>query len=79
MSKKFDVLYSAGEGRYIPGGVDYMITTAENADEDDVELYAEMEPVEGDECGTYDDLKAEILDQAKEKGVPVESLKFFYD
>ena len=37
MNKKFDVLYSAGEGRYVPGGVDYMIATAEDASENDVD------------------------------------------
>jgi hypothetical protein len=45
---------------------------------EDIELYAEAPSAE-DETGTYGELKAAILEQAKEKGVDPEMLSFRYD
>lgn len=83
----FEVSYAGGESREVPGkGVDYMIVAAKDADGDDVELYAEMEnptarvidgePVVDDERATYEELKAEIIRQAKEAGVDTGLLDF---
>ena len=73
--EKYLVHYGSGESRENPGvGVDYM-----KADIDGVELYAEMPPVEGDETGTYDALKAEILAQAQARGIDVSCLAFWND
>lgn len=72
---KIEVEYKAGESRKNPGeGIDYML-----ADVDGVELYAEAEPVEGDETGTYDELRAEIIRQAEENGIDAEKLRFWFD
>lgn len=54
--------------------VDYMI-----CDIDGIELYAEAQPVEDDETGTYDGLRAEILKQAEAEGIDPETLHFVYD
>lgn len=72
--KKFFVEYDGGQSRYSDCGIDYML-----ADVDGVELYAEAEPHEDDETGTYDELKAAILEQAAENGIAAESLKFWFD
>lgn len=78
ITAKITVLYAAGESRYSTAGIDYMIAKIEDEDED-VELYAEATPVDGDECGTYDELKAAILEQAAEHGIPADALSFQYD
>lgn len=78
------VLYAAGESRYLPPfscvfpAVDYMLATIEGEDED-IELYAEATPIDGDECGTYDELKAAILEQAAAHGIPADALSFQFD
>jgi hypothetical protein len=75
--EKIDVIYLAGQPRDVhahPGGVDYMLVEV-----DGVELYVECDPDDEDETGTYDDLKAEILLQAKEHGIDPGILKFMYD
>lgn len=68
------VEYKAGQSRYGTHAVDYMLAEVEG-----VELYAEMPPVEGDETGTYEALKAEIIAQAQERGVDASRLAFWYD
>lgn len=71
------VEYLAGDSRYTPGtGVDYMRALVI---ESEIELYAEREQQPDDECGTYDVLKAEILEQATEHGIAHESLIFWFD
>ena len=72
--KKYTVSYEGGESKNGGYAVDYML-----ADCDGVELYAEMPPVEGDETGSYEPLKEEILRQAEEQSVKPESLSFQYD
>lgn len=71
---RYIVRYEGGESRYSNAGIDYML-----ADVEGVELYAEAKPVDGDECGTYDELKAAILEQAAAHGIPAELLVFPYD
>ena len=68
------VEYRSGQSRNGESVVDYMLTWI-----DDVELYAEAEPVEGDETGTYDELRAEIIRQAEENGIDTEKLRFWLD
>jgi hypothetical protein len=69
------VRYAAGESRQHPGkAIDYML-----ADVDGTELYAEAEPVEGDETATYEDLAAEILSQAVAAGIDVTRLEWWND
>ena len=73
---KANVLFEGGESRNNPGkAVDYMLVTLT----DGTELYAEAEPVEGNEWGTFDALKAEILDQAAEHGIEPDRLYFMGD
>lgn len=68
------VEYQCGQSRSGECIVDYM-----RAEVDGVELYAEAEPVEGDETGTYDELRAEIIRQAEENGIDTEKLRFWFD
>lgn len=70
--------YYAGESRYGQYGVDYMInvTPIEDEDGDEVELYAELQNDTDDECATEDELKAEIIRQAVEKGIDPSRLNF---
>lgn len=69
------VHYQGGESRLNPGkAVDYMV-----ADADGVELYAELTPIDGDETGTYEELKSEIIDQAITADIDTDTLKFWYD
>ena len=75
---KYNVEYQGGESREIPGvAVDYMLANV-MVDGEEIELYAEKE-AEKDETATYEDLKAMILEQAKEYGIAAESLSFYYD
>ena len=75
---KYNVEYQGGESREIPGvAVDYMLSNV-MVDGEEIELYAEKE-AEEDETATYEDLKAMILEQAKEYGIAAESLSFYYD
>lgn len=80
------VLYQAGESRYDPlKGIDFMLCHLDSVDRGDIELYAEADPVPGDEpdtwdeLGTYDELKSEILKQAEAEGVPADILHFWLD
>lgn len=77
------VLYQAGESRYDPlKGIDFMLCHLDSVDRGDIELYAEADPVPGDEpdtwdeLGTYDELKSEILKQQKPKESPPTSCIF---
>lgn len=70
--------YMMGMARDGTGVVDYMlgyVVTEEGA----IELYAEAPFAPSYETATYDDLRREILEQAVEKGVDVDSLVFCYD
>ena len=80
--KKFDVSFYGGYSRSTYNseiiGVDYMLVevpSLENEDEN-IELYAELP---ADDEKNYDELKAEILRQAKEHGYTEENLTFWYD
>ncbi len=85
---KYNVMYEAGESRYENGrGIDYMLVWAPGADGEEVELYAEEENptwnaeqewFEND-CFTYESLKAEIIQQAKQNGVNPDVLLFYHD
>ena len=71
-----NVEFSGGPGRNVNAAVNYML-----AEIDEIELYAEMEVPEDadfDEYG-YDELKDEIIAQAKENDIDVSSLKFWWD
>lgn len=80
------VTYQAAESRNGNYGVDFMICTV-STDDEEIELYAEMENPTWDEekqefedeAATYDELKAEILRQAAEHGIAATALKFYYD
>ena len=80
------VEYSGGPGPY-DTVVDYMLATVETVETDEniewgdwiergdwIKLYADADPVEGDETGTYEDLAVEILRQAVEAGIDVTRL-----
>ena len=72
--KKYEVRF---DGPFIIG-VDYMLVEVpilENEDEN-IELYAELP---ADDEKNYDELKAEILRQAKEHGYTEENFTFWYD
>ena len=71
-----NVEFSGGPGRNVNAAVNYML-----AEIDEIELYAEMEvpeDAEFDEYG-YDELKDEIIAQAKENDIDVSLLKFWWD
>ena len=70
------VTFDGGQGRYTDNAVNYML-----ADVGGVELYAEVEipdDANPDEYG-YDELKEEIISQAKEHDIDVNQLKFWWD
>lgn len=73
--KKYEVMFQGGEGDY-GKAVNFMLSQI-----DDTRLYAEVELPEGDvpEDYGYDELKAEILEQAKAEGIPTDQLAFWYD
>lgn len=80
--KKYEVRFDGGESRNTYNGeiigVDYMLVevpSLENEDEN-IELYAELP---ADDEKNYDELKAEILRQAKEHGYTEENFTFWYD
>ena len=77
---KYKVNYQGGESRYSNAAVDYMIVKVPDPENEDemIELYTEREAFT-DECYTYDDLKAEIVSQARENGIDPEILVFYYD
>ena len=71
-----NVEFNGGQGRKTDAAVNYML-----AEIDGVELYAEMEITEDanpDEYG-YDELKDEIIAQAKENDIDTSLLKFWWD
>ena len=71
-----NVEFNGGQGRKTDAAVNYML-----AEIDGVELYAEMEIPEDanpDEYG-YDELKDEIIAQAKENDIDESLLKFWRD
>ena len=71
-----NVEFSGGPGRNVNAAVNYML-----AEIDEIELYAEMEVPEDadfDEYG-YDELKDEIIAQAKENDIDMSLLKFWWD
>ena len=71
-----NVEFNGGQGRKTDIAVNYML-----AEIDGVELYAEMEIPEDanpDEYG-YDELKDEIIAQAKENDIDTSLLKFWWD
>lgn len=70
--KKYEVEFMGGESRNGQYAVNYMMVVV-----DGTELYAEydLRGVEDEDAG-YDELKAEIIAQAKEQGVDVDSLIF---
>jgi hypothetical protein len=72
--KKYTVEYKAGDSRMNPGvSVDYMLVKV-----DDVELYAEA-VAQDDESANYNELKASIIEQAREHGIDANALIFWYD
>lgn len=79
--KKIEVSYKGGQSRYGQNGCDFMMAEVPSSDGDVIELYAERDPGDyGDEeTATYADLKADILAQAREKGVNSSILHFWYD
>ena len=90
-NKKIVVNFEGGESTIHPTyACNYMsakITESDlkaydiDADGDFIELYAEhiLSDSTEDECEGYDELKRDIIEQAKRVGLPIESLKFFYD
>ena len=71
-----NVEFNGGQGRKTDAAVNYML-----AEIDGVELYAEKEIPEDanpDEYG-YDELKDEIIAQAKENDIDESLLKFWWD
>lgn len=88
---KVRVEYKAGESRYSNKAVDWMLAVVpiyeDGVHVDDVELYAEAENEtwnedEGyfeDERATFEELKAEILDQAEEKGIDLSQYELEYE
>lgn len=73
--EKIKVEYMGGESKENPGmAVDYMLAIAE-MDGKEVELYAE-EKAKEDEDANYNNLKSEILAQAKEAGIAEDELEF---
>lgn len=72
--ERIKVQYLAGESRQHPGkAVDYML-----AEVDGIKLYAEAEP-QDDETGTYDELREEIIKQAKANNINPTKLNFGVD
>lgn len=71
-----NVEFNGGQGRKTDAAVNYMLAEA-----DGIELYAEMEIPEDanpDEYG-YDELKDEIIKQAKENKIDTSLLKFWWN
>ena len=79
--KKIKVSYTGGESRYGKNACDFMAAKVPSSDGDVIELYAERDPGDyaDEETATYTDLKADILAQAREKGVNPSILHFWYN
>lgn len=67
------VAYQGGQSRYGAHAVDFM-----QADVDGTELYAELEPGDG-ETDTYEALKTTILEMGAARGIAADRLRFCYD
>jgi len=88
---KVRVEYKAGESRYSSKVVDWMLAVVpiyeDGVHVDDVELYAEAENPTWDEDGgyyederaTFEELKAEIFDQAEKKGIDLSQYELIYE
>ena len=80
--KKYEVRFDGGKSRSTYNGeiicVDYMLVEVPSLEDEDekIELYAELP---ADDEKNYDELKAEILRQAKEHGYTEENFTFWYD
>ena len=80
--KKYEVRFDGGESRNTYNGeiigVDYMLVEVPSLEDEDenIELYAELP---ADDEKNYDELKAEILRQAKDNGYTEENFTFWYD
>ena len=83
--KKYTIGYYGGESLQYPGkACDYMICAARDEYDRPVEMYAEAicpdniteDNIDAWSDSVYDDLKAEILEQAKRLGVAAEQLEF---
>ena len=80
--KKYEVRFDGGESRSTYNGeiigVDYMLVEVPSLDDEDknIELYAELP---ADDEKNYDELKAEILRQAKEYGYTKENYPVWYE
>lgn len=75
---KIELQFMGGESCYHPGkACNYIFVKLP----DDEELYAETLIPDGceDECYGYSALKAEIIRQAENMGIPAETLVFPYD
>ena len=68
---RYTVAYQGGQSRTGTGAVDYMLAVIDGA-----ELYAERASDESDENANYDDLRADILEQAEEQGIEAVCLTF---
>lgn len=73
---KYEISFEGGEGRYTTKAVNYMM-----AEVNGVELYAEVVLPDEDVADDYgyEELKAEILEQAAENNIPADTLHFWYD
>ena len=83
--KKYTVGYYGGESLQYPGkSCDYMICAARDEGGRPVELYAEVicpddvteDSIDAWSDSVYDDLKAEIVRQAKGYGIAADQLEF---
>ena len=80
--KKYEVRFDGGESRSTYNGevigVDYMLVEVPDLEDENenIELYAELP---ADDEKNYDELKAEILRQAKDNGYTEENFTFWYD
>jgi len=79
-TKIINVEYESGESVGRPGeSCDYMRCEAIDEAGNEVTLYAELPPIEGDETGTYNALRQEILSEAECLDVDSATLRFCYD
>lgn len=72
--EKINVEFNGGQSRFGYEAVNYMMANVNG-----IELYAEAPADDQDEFAGYDDLKTEIIYQAKAKGIAPESLVFWLD
>jgi len=91
MKIKVRVEYKAGYSHYRKKPVDWMLAVVpiyeDGVHVDDVELYAEAENPTWNEDGgyyederaTFEELRAEIFDQAEEKGIDLSQYELIYE